>query len=140
MRLWPISFFVFLPNSQLWLLSQKREVDLIWKDIANGNKTNHILINYIWEYENYIEHLSMYYYKLEEEFKLRGFKFNFSQNMPDIFFYNKDFKIFPTHHTRLYELCCYYNLTEKYIRGQKDFTASMFNKLSEYIKCSKNAF
>jgi hypothetical protein len=132
MRLWPVTFFEFLPDSQL--LAQKREVDFIWKDIANSKKTNHILINYIWEYDNYIENLSMYYYKLEEEFKKRKYSFRFSSNMPAIYFYDKDFIPFKHHHDRLYELCCFYNLTEKYMRGQKDFWPSRYNALSKYIK------
>ena len=56
MRLWHYKLLPYLPKGQL--LAQKRECDLIWKDIKNGKKTNHILINYIWDYENPVKELS----------------------------------------------------------------------------------
>ena len=37
MRLWHSKILPYLPDSQI--LSQKRECDLIWKDILNGKKT-----------------------------------------------------------------------------------------------------
>ena len=45
MRIWHTKILPYLPRMQL--LSQKREIDLIWKDLANGKQTNHVLINYI---------------------------------------------------------------------------------------------
>ena len=44
MRCWHYKLLPYLPNSQL--IAQKRECDLIWKDIAKGKQTNHILIIY----------------------------------------------------------------------------------------------
>ena len=66
MRLWHYELLSYLPNSQL--IAQKRECDLIWKDIAAGKQTNHILINYIWSYEDYKEQLTIYYWLLKKEF------------------------------------------------------------------------
>lgn len=66
MRLWHRDLLPYLPKSQL--LAQKRECDLIWKDIAQGKQTNHILISYIWEYEDYKMELTFYYRMLYDEF------------------------------------------------------------------------
>ena len=132
MRLWHRDLLPYLPASQL--LAQKRECDLIWKDIANGKKTNHVLINYIWEYEDYLKELSIYYWLLKEEFNKRGFKFNFSNNFvaKNVFYgYDKPFK---NHHNDRYLLQCFYNLQEKYERGQKDFDVWNYRKLEKFIR------
>lgn len=132
MRLWHVNLLPYLPNSQL--LAQKREVDLIWKDIAEGKKTNHILINYIWEYENPKAELFAYYLELYKEFDNRGFKFNSSKNC-DVKVIERHplAHIFGRHHNHEYMKICYYNLKEKYLRGQKDFSGKCFEKLYDYM-------
>ena len=131
MRLWHYKLLPYLPRMQL--LSQKREIDLIWKDIANGKKTNHILINYIWEYEDYLKELSVYYWMLKKEFDNRNYKFNFSKNfITKNVYYGWDTP-FPNHHTDRYLEQCYFNLEEKYDRGQKDFGKIKYDLLKEFI-------
>lgn len=133
MRLWESRIIPYLPDSQL--LAQKRECDLIWKDIVEGRKTKHILINYIWEYENPVKELSVYYWLLKEEFDKRGFKFNFSKNfITKNVFYGYDYKPFAEHHTDGYLRQCYYNLEEKFVRGQKDFTLDKWKQLYHFCK------
>ena len=39
---------------------------------------------------------------------------------------------FPKHHTMKYLSQCYYNLQEKYDRGQKDFSYKQYEKLSKF--------
>lgn len=126
MRLWHKDLIPYLPNSQL--LSQKRECDFIWKDRHKGKQTNHILINYIWQYD--VDDLLSYYYLLQKEFERRGFKFNNKSNF-GAFCYIEPFQ---DHHTELYLTICYYNLKEKYLRGQKDFTKEVWDKLDEFYK------
>ena len=128
MRLWYYKLIPYLPNSQL--LAQKRECDLIWKDLHNGKQTNHILINYIWEYKNdYVERLILYYSLLQKEFIRRGFKFK--NNSLNLLMANCDgINPFPRHHTSRYLLQCYCNLQEKYDRGQKDFDKDCYKKLA----------
>lgn len=133
MRLWPVTFFPFMPNSQI--LSQKREVDLIWKDIAYHKKTNHILINYIWEYEDYEMQLLSYYNLLYVEFQKRGFKFNWSQLAPQLWGDKLTNKPFAKHHTNDYLKQCFYNLQEKYQRGQKDFKENDYLQLELFMRC-----
>ena len=131
MRLWHWRLLPYLPKGQL--LSQKRECDLIWKDLANGKKTNHILINYIWEYEDYLKELSVYYWLLKIEFNNKGYKFNFSEDFITKNIYYGDYIPFKNHHNERYLMQCYYNLEEKYDRGQKDFDCDTFNKLKTSV-------
>ena len=131
MRLWDYRLLPYLPKGQL--LSQKRECDLIWNDIAKGKQTNHILINYIWEYDAPKEELSVYYKRLCYEFARRGFKFNWNKNaLPNL---NDCMCVIPfdKHHNKRYLVQCFYNLQEKYDRGQKDFDLETYRKLVKFV-------
>lgn len=129
MRLWHYKLIItgLLPDSQL--IAQKRECDLIWKDIENGKQTNHILINYIWSYPNYVDRLASYYDILRVEFEARGFKFNSH--------YTKQFRKHPNpfqnHHNLRYLAQNFYNLAEKYDRGQKDFSIKRYETLEHFV-------
>ena len=130
MRLWSWKLLPYLPKSQL--VAQKRECDLIWKDLHEGKKTNHILINYIWVYEDYEKQLSIYYSLLEREFKKRGIKFNVSPNAT--IWVGKEFpEPFIFHQDNDYLMACYWNLREKYTRNQKDFDDETWNKLHYFV-------
>lgn len=137
MRLWDWRLLPYLPKGQL--LSQKRECDLIWKDIANGKKTNHILINYIWDYQDYETELMFYYRMLYDEFVKRGFKFNYHKNSILVGivggYYHKPF---PIHHNNRYLLQCFMNLSEKYFRKQRDFDEQTYNKLYHFVNKELN--
>ena len=126
MRLWHYELIPYLPKLQL--LSQKRECDLIWKDIHWGRKTKHILINYIWEYD--VGDFVSYYYLIYKEFERRGFNFKNKSNW-GTFIYEQPFK---KHHNDEYLTICYWNLREKYLRGQKDFTDEVWNRLDKFYK------
>lgn len=123
-RLWHYNLLHFLPDSQL--IAQKRECDLIWKDIAAGKQTNHILINYIWEY--HLKDLASYYFLLESEFIKRGFKFKDKCILKT---YTLTLTPFANHHNDRYLLQCFYNLQEKFDRGQKDFDIKKYINLLE---------
>ena len=134
MRLWDFRLLPYLPDSQL--LAQKRECDLIIKDATMGRKTNHILINYIYEYGG-VDSISfkVYYALLYKEFKNRGFRFNDKYQMVNWFYVeNPPLEPFPRHHNNEYMTICYYNLKEKYLRGQKDFTAEVWEKLDTFYQ------
>lgn len=119
-----------LPKSQL--LSQKRECDLIWKDLAKGKKTNHILINYIWEYEDYKTELASYYNLLKVEFHKRGYKFI---DKCDLLSYDElVYPPFKKHHDNKYLVQCFYNLQEKYDRNQRDFDRETYLKLENFVR------
>ena len=131
-RLWHYKLLPYLPNSQL--IAQKRECDLIWKDIANGKQTNHILINYIWSYEDYKYQLIIYYWMLKIEFKKRGFNFRESANANLLIEYRGLIQPFAYHHNDKYLVQCFYNLQEKYDRGQKDFTYDTYKNLLKFME------
>ena len=131
-RLWHYELIPFLPNSQL--IAQKRECDLIWKDIANGKQTNHILINYIWQYNDYKEQLTIYYWLLKKEFYKRGFNFRCSNNANLLITHSMLKPPFINHHTNKYLVQNFYNLQEKYDRGQKDFSYDVYKKLLIFVE------
>ena len=137
MRLWHYKLLEYLPKSQL--IAQKRECDLILKDILNGKKTNHILINYIWDYP--LDDLLAYYWDLSIEFDRRNIKFNKKYFMDALRTHTnityKEGAKFENHHNREYMWICYYNLKEKYLRGQKDFDKETFEKLKEFVLKTK---
>lgn len=140
MRLWHIDLIPYLPKSQL--LAQWRELNSIFK-----KQDKHILINYIYNYPKaYLKNYSM---KVMHEMWARGYKtkdglydkyFNhdmsvFATNIPmeKRFVIASDTQVF-TEHNNDYLTICYYNLKEKYIRGQKDFTKDVWEKLDKFYK------
>ena len=133
MRLWHYKIIPYLPDGQL--LAQKRECDLMFRDYLNDKKTNHILINYVWKYP--IDDLISYYSMLEEEFFWRNFKFN-KETLNKVKEKARDYRIvkipFETHHNKRYLKQCFYNLQEKYDRGQKDFNIEKMWKLLDFVK------
>ena len=132
MRLWHYELIPYLPKSQLWLLAQWRELNSIYK-----KQDNHILINYIYNYSK--DYLLEYSNLVIDEFENRGYKIRSLDN------YNCYFKelvgetvdmnllIYPEHNDEYLKIC-YYNLYEKYLRGQKDFSKEQFGKLKEFIE------
>lgn len=136
MRLWHYELLSYLPASQL--LAQKRECDLIWKDIANEKKTNNILINYIHEYT--YDELFEYYSLLADEFEKRGYTFNYSPFIVDDFMRKPNHRCFEKHHNHQYLVQCFYNLQEKFIRGQKGFTPEIYRNLEAFIRKEVNSY
>lgn len=134
MRLWDFRLLPYLPKSQL--LAQKRECDLIIKDATKGKQTNHILINYIYGYGGiYSLSFKTYYALLYKEFKRRNFKFNDKYLMVNTeYAKNPLVKPFTRHHNDEYLTICYWNLREKYLRGQKDFTDNIWQELDKFYK------
>ena len=128
MRLWHRDLISYLPRSQL--LAQWRELNLIFK-----REPRHILINYIYtdEYKDKVD-LFLYAEQVINEMKRRHYKVN--TNYFDIYFQNvrkpSNVKPFAQYQSDEYLLICYYNLKEKFIRGQKDFSQAEFDALTAY--------
>ena len=124
MRLWHYKLIQHLPRSQL--LAQWRELNLIFRQ-----EPNHILINYIYkdEYKDRKDLLS-YSNMVLEEMKKRGYRINYGNY--DNYFkgvkanIDKPFFIYQNDD---YLKICFYNLKEKYMRGQKDFSDDQYTKL-----------
>ena len=130
MRLWHIDLIPYLPKGQL--LAQWRELNSIFK-----KQDKHILINYIYKTDK--RPLLYYSMKVLEEIKQRGYKVKSLEN------FNRFFESVPyvegatwLEHNQEYLTICYYNLKEKYIRCQKDFTKDVWEKLDRFYKKRKD--
>lgn len=132
MRLWHYKILEFLPRTQL--LAQWRELNSIFV-----NQPNHILINYVYEYPK--DYLQNYSQLVINEMMNRGYRIsdNSRQNYrhyfkKDLSFINNftDIITFPEHNHEYLKIC-YYNLLEKYRRGQVDFEPERFDKLFDFI-------
>ena len=124
MRLWHIDLIPYLPKSQL--LAQWRELNSIFK-----KEDKHILINYIYDYPK--EYLLWYSYKVGKEMQNRNFKINLKNYLD--YFYGICYQSSKfSEHNEEYLTICYWNLREKFIRGQKDFTPEIWQKLDKFYK------
>lgn len=120
MRLWHYELISYLPRTQL--LAQWRELNSIFV-----NQPNHILIDYVYD-----DKVALYNYseKVIDEMIKRGYKIsqkswdNFCEYFKDHHDY-MDKHIFKEHDGEYLQIC-YWNLREKYRRGQKDFTAEQW--------------
>lgn len=128
MRLWHYKLIPYLPKSQL--LDQWRELNIIFK-----KQDKHILINYVYEYHKL--DLLVYSDLVIAEMLKRGYKLN-TNNYYRYFgkfdiIYEADYKPFKYHHNSRYLEQCFYNLQEKYDRGQKDFSYEIYDDLLNFI-------
>lgn len=129
MRCWHYKLLPYLPKSQL--LAQWRELNSIFK-----KQDKHILINYVYDYPK--SELYNYSIMVINEMANRGYKI---KSMDNYINYFKDVigkveiknHVFEFHHTKEYLEICYFNLEEKYIRGQKDFDDKTFIKLQKLV-------
>lgn len=139
MRLWHYELIPYLPNKQL--LAQWRELNSIFK-----KQDKHILINYIYKYDK----KDLYYYSLlvvgemiKRKFKIYNLQniqkyFNLTDEIMYLGIPNADKfalqnPIFKNHHTERYLTQCFYNLQEKFDRGQSDFTKEIYDRLLDFV-------
>lgn len=129
MRLWHYKLIPYLPKSQL--LAQWRELNSIYL-----KQDKHILINYIYAYDKL--DLLVYSDLVLTEMLKRGYKLNTAHynNFFGTFdiLYEADYKPFKYHHDNRYLKQCFYNLQEKFDRGQADFTLNTYNKLVNFMR------
>ena len=135
MRLWHYKLLKYLPKSQL--LAQWRELNSIFK---KGDK--HILINYIYDYpkSDLMSYAELVLFELHDR-KIRvnlGEDSNYTKWVEKSF--DGDILItltdhpFVYHHDSRYLTQCFYNLQEKYDRGQKDFTVERYKELVNFYE------
>ncbi len=131
MRLWHIDLIPYLPKSQL--IARWRELNSIYK-----KQDKHILINYIYNYDK--KYLLYYSNRVLFEMQQRGINVKSFENYFDYFYgvgYSESERpLCFTEHDDEYLLCNYYNLLEKYRRGQKDFSKEEFEKLIDFVNNS----
>ena len=133
MRLWHYKIIPYLPKSQL--IAQWRELNSIF-----SKQDNHILINYIYDYDK--EYLYNYSNIVLEEMKKRGYQIkkwdNYNAYFNDVKNKTPDKELIFKEHDKEYFSICFWNLKEKYIRGQKDFADNLYHNLcSFYVKYIK---
>lgn len=134
MRLWHIDLLSYLPKSQL--LAQWRELNSIFK-----KQDKHILINYIYTYDK--DYLFNYSCAVLKAMREKNIKAKSTLNFYNFFYeksydgvielINEDFIKYPEHNDE-YLTICYWNLREKYLRGQKDFTDKVWQELDKFYK------
>lgn len=144
MRLWDYRLLPYLPKSQI--LAEWRELNSIFK-----KEDKHILINYIYEYDK----KDLYYYSIlvigemiRRKMTVRNLQnmqqyFNLTDEVMYLGIPNADkFKlkepVFKNHHTDRYLIQCFYNLQEKFDRGQKDFSKEEYINLQNFIRKTVN--
>ena len=126
MRLWHYEIIPFLPKSQL--LAQWRELNSIYV-----KEDKHVLINYIYEYPK--TDLLSYTELVLEEMRARGFKVRTFDKMERYFEGVIPMNVkepYTRHHDATYLTICYYNLYEKFLRGQKDYSVEEFAALEQF--------
>lgn len=143
MRLWHTDILPYLPRTQL--LAQWRELNSIFK-----KQDKHLLINYIYNYDK--RQLDVYSKYVMQAMNDKGYKFDiknyanffYGENQPielirDNLMYElwDDDLCYKTpfaEHNKEYMTICYWNLREKYLRGQKDFTKDIWHKLEQFYQ------
>ena len=118
MRLWHTSFIKVLPREQL--VAQWRELSGIAGAIQKKGTPNHILVNFIMDYD--FDHLISYAYYVREEMTRRGYR-TMNSVWEKIVSLKPNYNIlplkliYPEKMDTLYLNICYYNLYEKYLCG-----------------------
>lgn len=129
MRLWHIDLIPYLPDLQL--VAQWRELNSIYK-----KEDKHLLINYNYNYSK--EYLLQYSAVVCDEMVSRGIKINsydkYFKYFDGVFTDNVNNPLRYKEHDDRYLRQCFYNLQEKYDRGQKGFTKEVYAKLANFAK------
>lgn len=123
MRLWDFKLIEFLPKSQL--VAQWRELNSIFK-----KQDKHILINYIYNYPK--SYLLTYADKVIAEMARRGIKIKSFEKYDNYFLgvYNTGLEKYEEHNDEYFTIC-YWNLREKFLRKQKDFSKEVWDKINK---------
>lgn len=131
MRLWHCKLISVIPN--IHLQAQWREISAIVGAIQKNGTPNHVLVNFVLNYD--YDHLISYAYYVREEMTKRGIR-TMNSVWEKIISLKPDYTILPLNEVykekmdKLYLKICYYNLYEKYMCG-------MFNdiiSINEVIK------
>ena len=118
MRLWHVNLIPALPKQHL--VAQWRELSAIAGAIQKNGTPNHVLVNFVLDYD--YDHFISYAKYVREEMSCRGIR-----TMDSV--WNKIISLKPNYHflpleeiykekmDNLYLKICYYNLFEKYLCG-----------------------
>ena len=121
MRLWHIALIKALPQQHL--VSQWRELSAIAGAIQKNGTPNHILVNFVLDYD--YDHFISYAYYLREEMNRRKIR-TMNSVWEKIVSLKPNYSLLPIDEVYkekmdfMYLTICYYNLLEKYICGMFD--------------------
>lgn len=128
MRLWHVDILPYLPKGQL--VAQWRELNSIFV-----KEDNHILINYIYNYPK--EELYTYTQLVVQEMYRRGYTIRSFEKMEQYFKRSERVMVdypYIYHHDDEYLEICFFNLKEKFMRGQKDYEKHQYDALVQYVR------
>lgn len=134
MRLWHTDLIPVLPKEQL--VAQWRELSAIAGAIQKNGTPNHILVNFVLDYD--YNHFISYAAEVRDEMTRRGYRTmpavwtKITSLKPD-WIWLPHYEIYKYKMTNTYLDICYYNLLEKYLCGGIDNEA--FDKIK--FKCQK---
>lgn len=120
-RLWHTSLIPVLPREHL--VSQWRELSSIAGKIQLNGNPNHVLVNFVMDYD--FDHFISYAYYIREEMKKRGYR-TMNAVWDKIVSLKDHWTLLPieaVYHDKMndfYLTVCYYNLYEKYDCGMFD--------------------
>lgn len=118
MRLWHTKLIENLPREQL--VSQWREISAIAGAIQKNGTPNHILVNFVTDYD--YDHLISYALYVRAEMNRRGYK-TMDKVWDKIVALKPDWKFLPLEEVYFQKMSneyyniCYYNLKEKFLCG-----------------------
>lgn len=137
MRLWHIDLIPVLPREQL--VAQWRELSAIAGAIQKKGTPNHILVNFVlnYDYDNFINYAA----EVREEMTKRGYRTMNSvwekiTSLKENWVKLPHNEIYKEKMNNVYLEICYYNLYEKYLCGgieEKDWD-NIFKKMIEMRK------
>ena len=125
MRLWSKQLIKVLPQEQL--VSQWRELSAIAGAIQKNGTPNHILVNFVLDYD--YDHFISYAYYIRQEMTNRGYR-TMNSVWDKIVGLKSNYNLLPIEEIyegkmdNTYLKICYYNLYEKYLCGgitEKDY-------------------
>ena len=128
MRLWHTALIPGLSNAHL--VAQWREISAIAGAIQKNGTPNHVLVNFVLDYD--YDHLISYAYYIREEITKRGIR-TMQSVWNKIVSLKPNFTLLPIEDVYKekmddkYLMICYFNLYEKYLCGM--FTKEEYDKL-----------
>ena len=121
MRLWHTSLIEVLPREQL--VAQWREISAIAGAIQKNGTPNHVLVNFVLDYD--FDHLISYAYYIRQEMTRRKYR-TMNSVWDKIVALKPDWTLLPLEEVYkfkmndFYLIVCYYNLAEKHECGMFD--------------------
>jgi len=134
MRIWHTALISVLPKEQL--VAQWRELSAIAGAIQKNGTPNHLLVNFVLDYD--YDHFISYAYYLRQEMTKRGYR-TMDSVWKKIISLKSNWKLIPFNEIyenkmdTTYLKICYFNLKEKYLCGgiNKDIFFNITHKMKE---------